>query len=191
MRGCGSLLDYQTDADLMHHREAGQKWLVDCGLDADFDSVIPVIGGQHGILSILMALLQPGDLLLAEALTYTPVLAMAARLGLQTGAVAMDGQGVVLEAFEAWCREANPKAFYLSPTLQAPTTVTLSAARREEIANIANRYGVILIEDDVFGPLKRNKPAPIAHSAPGHGNLCNQSLQDSRAGIACGLPARP
>ncbi|MEO1138346.1 MAG: PLP-dependent aminotransferase family protein [Pseudomonadota bacterium] len=161
-----SLLDYQTDADLVHHREAGQRWLAGCGVETDLDCVIPVIGGQHGILSSLMALLQPGDLLLAEALTYTPVLAMAARLNLQTGAVAMDADGVVPEAFETWCKKAHPKAFYLTPTLQAPTTITLSTARRTKIASIANRYGVLLIEDDVFGPLKRDKPAPIASSAP-------------------------
>lgn len=164
--GLRSLLDYQTDADLVHHREAGQMWLADCGLETELDSVIPVIGGQHGILSALLALLQPGDLLLAEALTYTPVLAMATRLGLQTGAVAMDADGVVPESFEAWCRDANPRAFYLTPTLQAPTTITLCEARRARITDIAERYGVILIEDDVFGPLKRDKPAPLAHSAP-------------------------
>jgi len=164
--GLSALLDYQTDADLTHHREAGKMWLGFCGLDTSPDCIVPTMGGQHGILCILMALLQPGDLLLTEALTYTPVLAMAERLSLQTGAVAMDVQGVVPEAFEAWCFEANPKAFYLTPTLQAPTTVTLSTARRNQIAKIANRYGVILIEDDVFGPLKDNKPAPIAQTAP-------------------------
>lgn len=161
-----SLLDYQTDADLLHHLEAGQIWLARCGLDSDLDCIVPVIGGQHGILCILMALLQPGDLLLTESLTYTPVLTMAARLNLQTGGVAMDGEGVVPEAFEAWCREANPKAFYLTPTLQAPTTITLSKARRMRIVEIAARHGVILIEDDVFGPLKREKPAPLAQVAP-------------------------
>jgi len=161
-----SLLDYQTDADLLHHLEAGQIWLASCGLDSDLDCIVPVIGGQHGILSILMALLQPGDLLLTESLTYTPVLTMAARLNLQTGGVAMDGEGVVPEAFEAWCREANPKAFYLTPTLQAPTTITLSGARRMRIVEIAARHGVILIEDDVFGPLKCEKPAPLAQVAP-------------------------
>lgn len=164
--GLRSLLDYQTDSDLVHHRAAGQTWLASCGLSSDLESIIPVVGGQHGILSVLMGLLQPGDLLLAEALTYTPVLAMAARLDLQTGAVAMDGEGVVPEAFEAWCREAKPKAFYLTPTLQAPTTVTLSEARRTRIAEIAARYNVLLIEDDVFGPLKSDKPAPLAQIAP-------------------------
>ena len=161
-----SLLDYQTDADLLHHRAAGQMWLESCGVSSDPNCILPVVGGQHGILSILMALLQPGDLLLAEALTYTPVLTMAARLNLQTGAVAMDADGVVPDAFEEMCRKANPKAFYLTPTLQAPTTVTLSTARRTRIAEIAERYGVMLIEDDVFGPLKSDKPMPLAQIAP-------------------------
>ena len=163
--GLQSLLDYQTDADLWNHREAGQAWIADCGLETKVESVIPVVGGQHGILSVLMALLQPGDLMLVEALTYTPVLTMAARLNLQTGAVAMDSDGVVPEAFEEWCKEANPKALYLTPTLQAPTTRTLSAERRKGIAEIADRYGVILIEDDVFGPLKREKPTPMVAMA--------------------------
>lgn len=163
--GLRSLLDYQTDADLVHHREAGRMWLASCGLDADLDCIVSVIGGQHGILSVLMALLQPGDLLLAESLTYTPVLAIAARLDLRTGAVDMDAEGVMPEAFEAWCREAKPRAFYLTPTLQAPTTVTLSEERRTRIAEIAARYNVILIEDDVFGPLKCDKPTPLAQLA--------------------------
>lgn len=91
--------------------------------------------------------------MLAEALTYTPVLTMAARLGLQTGAVAMDHKGVIPEAFEEWCNTANPKAFYLTPTLQTPTEITLSKARRSRIAEITSRYDVILVEDSVFGAL--------------------------------------
>ncbi len=159
-------MDYQTEADLQRHRLAGRAWVAGCGLDVDIDQIIPVVGGQHGIFSALMALLQSGDLLLMEALTYTPVLAMAQHLGLQTGAVAMDDQGIVPEAFETWCKQAKPKALYITPTLQAPTTVTLSQRRRSEIAAIAELFGVIIIEDDVFGPLKRDKPAPIASFAP-------------------------
>lgn len=161
-----SLLDDQSDIDLSHHRESGQIWLTTCGVSTDLECVIPVIGGQHGILCVLMALLQSGDLLLTEALTYTPILTMASRLNLQTRAVAMDCEGVIPESFEEWCKKAKPKAFYLTPTLQAPTTITLSKARRLKIAEIAQRYGVILIEDDVFGPLKRDKPTPLAQIIP-------------------------
>ena len=164
--GLPALLDYQTDEDLAHHSDAGMIWLDGCGVEAQADQIVPTMGGQHGLLCTLMALLRPGDLLLTESLTYTPVRAMAERLGLQTAAVTMDGEGVVPDAFEELCIRAKPKAFYLTPTLQAPTTLTLSDARRQSIAAIAERYSVTLIEDDVFGPLKTDRPAPMATSAP-------------------------
>lgn len=163
-----ALLDYQTNKDLSHHNEAGKIWLNDCGVEARTDQIIPTMGGQHGLLCTLMALLRPGDLLLTEALTYTPVTAMAERLGLHTATVAMDDDGVVPESFAELCIQAKPKAFYLTPTLQAPTTVTLPSLRRKAITEIAQRHDVILIEDDVFAPLKANRPAPLASLAPEH-----------------------
>ncbi len=166
--GLPALLDYQTDEDLVHHREAGLIWLDNCGVKARPDQIVTTMGGQHGLLCTLMSLLRPGDLLLTETLTYTPIRAMAERLGLHTQTVSMDNEGVVPEAFAELCRRAKPKAFYLTPTLQAPTTVTLSDTRRRSIAEIAERYGVILIEDDVFAPLKADRPASLASLAPEH-----------------------
>ncbi|WP_296992668.1 PLP-dependent aminotransferase family protein [Thalassospira sp. UBA1131] len=186
-----ALLDYQTDAHLEKHRKAGKVWLAENGLDCDPDCIVPVIGGQHGILSALMALLQPGDLLLTEALTYSPVLGMAARLGLKTASVAMDDNGVIPASFEDLCRNANPRAFYLTPTLQAPTTVTLPAARRAEIGETARRHDVIVIEDDVFGLLKRDKPAPIAHFAPDQTIYITSLSKTVAPGLRVGFLAAP
>ncbi len=163
-----ALLDYQTNKDLSHHIKAGRIWLNGCDVEARADQIVPTMGGQHGLLCTLMALLRPGDLLLTETLTYTPVCAMAERLGLHTATIAMDADGVVPEDFAELCARARPKAFYLTPTLQAPTTVTLSCQRRKAIAQIAERQNVILIEDDVFAPLKADRPAPIACLAPEH-----------------------
>ena len=162
------LLDYQTNGDLLHHSEAGLIWLGDCGIEARPDQIVTTMGGQHGLLCTLMALLRSGDLLLTETLTYTPVRAMAERLGLNTATVSMDSKGVIPEAFAEICKLAKPKAFYLTPTLQAPTTVTLSRVRRQSISEIAERFGVILIEDDVFAPLKTERPTPMAKFAPDH-----------------------
>lgn len=166
--GLPALLDYQTDADLAPHGEAGRLWLADCGVVAPPDEIVTTMGAQHGLFCILSSVLTSGDLLLTEDLTYMPVCAMAERLGLHIAPVEMDADGVLPESFEARCRASNPSAFYLTPTLQAPTTVTLSDARRQAIAEIAARHGVILIEDDVFGPLKPDRPAPLATRAPDH-----------------------
>ncbi len=163
-----ALLDYQTNKDITHHIEAGRIWLNTCGIASRADQIIATMGGQHALLCTLMALLRPGDLLLTETLTYTPIHAMAERLGLHTDAVDMDVDGVVPESFAELCIRAMPKVFFLTPTLQAPTTVTLSCLRRKAIADIAERHNVVLIEDDVFAPLKADRPTPIACLAPEH-----------------------
>lgn len=96
--GLASLLDYQTDREPIRYAEAGANWLGRCGMDATPERVVTTMGGQHGLLATLLGALRPGDLLLTEVLTYTPVLAMAERLGLRTTTVAMDSEGVIPEA---------------------------------------------------------------------------------------------
>lgn len=166
--GLPALLDYQIDGDLMHHNDASMIWLNSCGIDTRHDQIITTMGEQHGLLCTFMALLRTGDLLLTEALTYSPVLAMANRLGLHTATVDMDEGGVIPDSFAEHCARSKPKAFYLTPTLQSPTTVTLSENRRRLIAEIAKQNDVLLIEDDAFGPLKSDRPTPLATLAPDH-----------------------
>ncbi|MBL3587704.1 hypothetical protein JMM61_20545, partial [Rhodovulum sulfidophilum] len=36
-----SLLDYQTDADLVHHLAAGQTWLAHCGVSSELECIVP------------------------------------------------------------------------------------------------------------------------------------------------------
>ncbi|MEL6196501.1 MAG: PLP-dependent aminotransferase family protein [Pseudomonadota bacterium] len=189
--GLAALLDYQTEQDLAPHAEAGALWLRHCGLERAPDEVVATMGGQHGLLCTLIGVLRSGDLLLTEALTYTPVRAMAERLGLQTEAVAMDRDGVLPDAFEALCQRARPAAFYLTPTLQAPTTVTLSEHRRRAIAGIAEAHGVIVIEDDVFAPLKPDRPAPIATHAPDHTVYVTSLSKSVAPGLRIGFLRAP
>lgn len=164
--GLQCFLDYQSRGDLVHHGEAAVSWLALCGLDALPHEVVVTSGAQHGLLTSLMATMKPGDLLLTEALTYAPVKAMADQLGLRLASVAMDEGGLCPEALDKICRGRSPKALYLMPTLQTPTTLTIDAQRRVEIAEIARRHGLIVIEDDVFGLLKADRPVPIATLLP-------------------------
>lgn len=164
--GLPALLDYQTDADLFRHTQAALRWLTLCGVDAAAEEVTVTNGVQHGLFCALMALLQPGDLLLVEALSYPPVRAMAERLNLKLGAVAMDEEGLCPDALEAICRAAAPRALYLMSNLQSPTTATLPVERRRAIVEVARRHDLMLIEDDVFGFLKPHRPIAITQLAP-------------------------
>jgi DNA-binding transcriptional MocR family regulator len=161
-----ALTDYQSEADLVRHAEAGVAWLQRCGVQAGRDEVVVTNGAQHGILCALMAVTRPGDLLLTEALTYAPVKAIAERLALKLKAVPGDAEGLRPEALEEICRSHAASALYLTPTLHTPTTATMGPERRARLAEIAERHDLAVIEDDVFGPLKPDRPAPVATLAP-------------------------
>lgn len=160
------LVDYQTSGDLTAHREAAMAWLGRFGLRAGEDTVVTTIGAQHAILVALAAILEPGDLLLTEALTYQPIMAVAQRLGVRVAPLAMDQDGPRPDALERACRDSAPKALYLTPTIQTPTAITLPPERRAQLARIIEAQELILIEDDVFGALPPEPVPPIAQQIP-------------------------
>jgi DNA-binding transcriptional MocR family regulator len=80
--------------------------------------------------------------------------------------VEIDEHGVIPESFDSVCRTDKPKALYCTPTLHNPTTATMPLKRREAIVTIARKHHVPIIEDDAYGMLPRETPAPLAALAP-------------------------
>ena len=161
-----SYLDYQTAGDQDRHARAAAAWIGQLGLEASSDEVVLTTGAQHGLMVAMLALMRPGDVLLAEATTYAPVKAMARHLELKLHAVAMDEGGLAPEALDAACRTTASKTLYCLPTLHTPTTITMTADRRGEIAAVARKHDLSIIEDDVFGFLPPERPPPLACFAP-------------------------
>ncbi|WP_085552764.1 aminotransferase-like domain-containing protein [Azospirillum agricola] len=146
------LLGYAPHAGLPHHRAAGAAWLErQHGVSTTAGSVLMTTGAQNAMAVALAAVARPGDVILAERLTNIGLKTLAGTLGYHLEGVAIDEHGIMPDAFDSACRRLGPKALYLVPTIQNPTAVVMPQARRAEIAAIARRYGVILIEDDVFG----------------------------------------
>lgn len=161
-----SLTDYQTDSDLGRHAAVAVDWLARHGVRSTPDNTIVTLGAQHGIFSTLMAVTQPGDVLVVEPLTYPPVLSMARRLGLKIAVAPVDGNGICPDGLTCLCQERAVRAVYLTPTLQTPTARTLDLQRRQAIADVIRRNALTLIEDDVFGLLQPDAPPPIASLVP-------------------------
>jgi DNA-binding transcriptional MocR family regulator len=55
------------------------------------------------------------------------------------------------------------------PTLHNPTTATMPVARRLGLAEVVQRHGLALIEDEVYGFLLDEPPPPLAHYLPQEG----------------------
>ncbi len=161
-----ALLRYQdfggTDAD----KDAAACWLSRFVPGCRADRVL-VCPGIHAVLTALISqLARPGELICVESLTYPGVKAIATQLGVNLHALPMDEEGPSAAAFEQACKALKPKALYCNPTLQNPTTLTLSPRRREALVDVALRFSIPIIEDDAYVMLPRLSPSPMALLAP-------------------------
>jgi DNA-binding transcriptional MocR family regulator len=159
-------LGYQPHAGAPSHREAGAVWIARTGLETHSSDVVVTAGGQHALTCALSVVARPGDVVMTEALTAPGFKDIASWMPLRPHGLPGDEFGLLPMAFEAACRLGVSRVLYTMPVLQNPTTITMSLERRKEIAAIANRYGVAVIEDGVLGLLPGDGITPLSAFAP-------------------------
>src|SRR6185503_12920687 len=145
----GALLDYPAAGGGAADREAGAAWIARAGLRVSPDEVLVCTGSQHGLTIVLATLLEPGDVLLTESLTYAGLQPVAGLLRLRLRGLPIDAFGLRPDGLAKACREGGMKAVYLIPTLHNPTTAVMPEGRRREIADVARAHGLRIVEDDV------------------------------------------
>lgn len=164
--GWADLLDYPSAQGFAQHRQAGAYWLKTCGVDIACDQVVLSAGAQASLISVLSTITTPGERILIEPLTYPTMQPIARQFGLQLRTLHNDAEGVTPDSLEHFAKRGEARLVYLVPTLQNPTTVTLSEERRRAIAEIAQRYDLTIIEDDVFRLLCDDPPITLQSLAP-------------------------
>ncbi len=162
-----ALLRYQSSTGGDVDKEAASSWLSMRGMVPSLERIAITPGAHPTILAVLMLLARPGDVVLSESVTYPGVRAIAGRLNLRLEGLAEDADGILPDALEEAIRQHGPKALYLNPTLKNPTTRTIPLARRQAIAEVLIHHGLPLIEDDAYGFIPPQPPAPFATLAPG------------------------
>jgi len=103
---------------------------------------------------ITRTLFKSGDSLLVERPTYDRTITTFRRAGLTVRGVSVESDGPDLAELEAIVRETSPKAFYTIPDFQNPSGVTTSLAKRQAIADLAQRYGFAIIADVPYRRLR-------------------------------------
>lgn len=160
-----SLLKYQDNAGMELHRQAGASWVSQRVADADPEKLVVTNGAQHAISVLLSTLASPGEVVMTEALTYPAFRSAAEHLSLTVRGIEMDEDGIRVDAFRRACK-TGARVLYITPTLHNPTTLSMPAVRRAAIARVAREFDVQIIEDDVYGILVDDAPAPLATLAP-------------------------
>lgn len=159
-------LHYQPSAGTAADRAAGCRWLLPRLPDLTPDRVLVAAGAQSALFATCALLMRRGDLLAAPTMTYPGLKSVASQQGLALAPVQMDKAGLIPSAFEQICQTDAPRALFVTPSIDNPTTATLPADRRQAITAIARKYGVALIEDDPYSPLLPDPPDALARLAP-------------------------
>jgi DNA-binding transcriptional MocR family regulator len=161
-----ALLRYQGFGGSPADKDAASAWLGRRSLVPTQERILVTPGAHPAIMGAFATLAAKGETILCEAITYPGARAIAAQLGLNLVGLPMDEEGVEPDAFAEACARLKPKALYLNPTLQNPTTLTVPAGRRNALAAVARRHGVPIVEDDAYGFIPVHGPAPFAAIAP-------------------------
>jgi DNA-binding transcriptional MocR family regulator len=160
------LLRYQSSTGSDKDKAAASTWLSLRGMIPSSARLVISPGAHSTICAILTILTDPGDTVLCEQITYPGFRNIASRRGLKLVGIEMDRDGILPDALSAAITQHRPKALYLNPTLQNPTTLTIPTDRRLAISEVLSKHGLPLIEDDAYGFIPAKAPAPIAVSAP-------------------------
>lgn len=139
------------------------------------DNLIITNGSFHAIELIAQALIDPGDVVLVEAPTWSGAVMIYQRAGARLVAVPTDDEGIDLSALEATlanlrAQGTRPKFLYTLPTFHNPKGITQSLARRRGLVAIAQTHALPLVEDDAYFDLRfRGEHLPTLYSLDGTG----------------------
>jgi len=149
----------------------------DRGVTTSEEEILLCSGSQRGLDLIGRVLLDPGDTILVEVPTYPGATACFRNLQVEMVGVSQDENGLRIDLLKRTLERLRedhrrPKLVYTIPNFQNPSGATLSLERREELAEIAEREGLYIIEDDPYGELyfeagERQSMKPVAAQGKG------------------------
>ncbi|MFC5521667.1 PLP-dependent aminotransferase family protein [Polaromonas jejuensis] len=186
-----ALLRYQPHGGRQHERATVARHLACRGLTVTAGQVMIVNGAQHGLATTVMALLQPGDVVAADALTYPGFKLLAQAHRLELAPIPAAGHGPDLDALERLCMRRRVRAIYAMPTLNNPLGWVMSASRRRQLVAIARRHGLLIIEDAAYAFLAEDPPDPLAALAPETTVYVSGLSKSVATGLRVGFVAAP
>ena len=141
-------------------------------VDSELDNVLVTTGSEQALDLVGKAFVDPGDTVLVEQPTYLCALDVFRSYGANFASVEMDEDGMKMDALEEVLK-ANPntKLIYTVPNFQNPTGRTMTEERRKQLAELAEKYDVYVLEDNPYGEIRfagQHVPAVKSFDKSGH-----------------------
>jgi 2-aminoadipate transaminase len=146
-------LQYSTTEGYLPLREMIARHSANYGIKITPENVLITSGSQQALDILGKIFIDPGDRILVESPTYLAAIQAWKTYGAEFITVPMDDDGMNTDFLEEALR-VGPKFIYVLPNFQNPTGVTLSLERRHRLIELADQYGVPIVEDDPYGQLR-------------------------------------
>jgi 2-aminoadipate transaminase len=140
------------------------------GTIVEADDMIVTTGGQQVIDLVCKTLIDPGDVIVAEAPTYPGAVPTFSAYQAQVVQIEMDGDGMPIEHLEQvldglQAQGRRPKFIYTIPNFHNPGGVTMSLERRRRLVRLARERELLVLEDNPYGLLRyEGEPLPTLYS---------------------------
>jgi 2-aminoadipate transaminase len=123
------------------------------------DNIIVSNGSGQALALAFSAFLDPGDVIITEAPTFSGTLNTMRRHGPEIIGVPLDAEGIVTDAVREKLEMLKQqgrrcKLIYTIVNFQNPAGPTQSLKRRHELVALAHEYETLILEDDAYGELR-------------------------------------
>src|SRR4051794_32120345 len=162
-------LQYGPTEGLDALKECIVKVMAAEGMDVEPAELLVTTGGQQVIDLVCKTLLDPGDVVIAEAPTYPGAVPVFGAYQADVVQIEMDAEGMRVDVMEAELDRLDaegrvPKFIYTVPSFQNPAGVTLSLERRRRLVHVAAERELLVLEDNPYGLLRyEGEPQPTLY----------------------------
>ncbi|MES2255469.1 MAG: PLP-dependent aminotransferase family protein [Pseudomonadota bacterium] len=189
----GSFSTYPPAAGYDEHRRLMGRWIADLGMKSPAESIILCNGAQQALAVAFSVCCRAEGVILTERSTYPGAITLAQHARYHLIGLDMDHEGLLPEALDrALHAQKKPRTpVYLTPTMQNPTTATMSLKRRQDIARVCRRNDALIIEDDVYALSANHRLPPISMLAPERSFYVNSLSKTLSPGLRIGVLVAP
>ena len=152
-------LQYGPTEGLTGAKDCVREVMAEEGMVVARDEILITTGGQQVLDLVCKALIDPGDVIIAEAPTYPGAVPTFCSYEAEVIQIEMDGEGMQIDVLERTLDELaaagrRPKFIYTIPTFQNPAGVTMSLGRRRRLIEVARQQELLVFEDNPYGLLR-------------------------------------
>lgn len=148
-------LQYSSTQGIKELREViAEEIMREAGVETAADNIIITCGSQQALEFSGRIFLDEGDVVICESPSYLGAITAFKPYGPKFVEVKMDSNGMIMEDLEEVLKKnPNTKFIYTVPDFQNPTGITMSVDRRKKIVELAEKYDVMILEDNPYGNL--------------------------------------